>query len=119
GPETVGPVTLRWVHRDGHLVWTEQRIVVVKDQAGKTVAVEGIARDITERRRREERERFLAEASRQLAGSLDYEATLQGVARLAVPLLADWCAAHVLAEDGEIRLLTVAHADPSRVAWAR
>jgi hypothetical protein len=38
-----------------------------------------------------EQMRFLAEASSVLAGSLDYQATLNSIARLAVPRFADWC----------------------------
>jgi signal transduction histidine kinase len=57
---------------------------------------------------------FLAEAERQLAGSLDYEATLQSVAELAVPTLADWCIVDVVEGDQSLRRLVVAHADPTR-----
>jgi signal transduction histidine kinase/DNA-binding NarL/FixJ family response regulator len=42
-----------------------------------------------EHKRIEERQRFLAEASRKLAGSLDFEATLEQVVRLPVSALAD------------------------------
>jgi signal transduction histidine kinase len=51
---------------------------------------------------------FLAEASRLLGGSLDYTTTLQSVARLVVPTLADYCAVELLNPDGTIRRLTVA-----------
>ncbi|WP_437850572.1 AAA family ATPase [Sorangium sp. So ce363] len=50
----------------------------------------GIATDITERKRAEQAERFLAEASRKLM-ALGYSATLESVAQLAVPELADRC----------------------------
>ncbi|WP_437791701.1 AAA family ATPase [Sorangium sp. So ce693] len=50
----------------------------------------GISTDITERKRAELAERFLAEASRKLM-ALGYGATLDSVAQLAVPELADWC----------------------------
>jgi signal transduction histidine kinase/CheY-like chemotaxis protein len=57
---------------------------------------------------------FLAEASRILGGSLDYETTLKNLARLAVPSLADFCVVD-LAEDGErIRRVAVADIDPNR-----
>ncbi len=52
-------LSLRWFRRDGALVWTEARNVRVFDAVGRLVAVEGIARDVTERRRREEKERAL------------------------------------------------------------
>lgn len=40
--------TLRWLHPDGRVVWTEQRNMRVYNEEGVLVAVEGIARDITE-----------------------------------------------------------------------
>jgi signal transduction histidine kinase len=72
----------------------------------------------SERERAERRLRFLADASSHLASSLDYETTLERVAWLAVPALADWCLVDVLDDDGEIRRVEVAHADPSRSADA-
>ncbi len=65
----------------------------------------------------ETRSRFLAEASA-LMSSLDYETSLQRVAALAVPDLADWCAVDLLTEDQEIARIAVAHIDPSQVAVA-
>ncbi len=61
---------------------------------------------------------FLADATEELASSLDYEATLTNVARLAVPQIADWCAI-ALGVDGELRTLAVAHIDPEKVALAQ
>jgi PAS domain S-box-containing protein len=46
---------------------------------------------------------FLAEASQILAISLDFETTLQGVADLVVPGLADYCFVDMLDADGSIR----------------
>ncbi len=40
--------TLRWVHRDGRTIWVERVNVPIYDKAGKLVAMEGIARDVTE-----------------------------------------------------------------------
>ena len=61
---------------------------------------------------------FLADASTELASSLDYEATLSRVARLAVPRFADWCAIDVV-EDGRLNRLAVEHVDPAKVELAR
>ena len=61
---------------------------------------------------------FLAEASRVLASSLDYERTLRNVAELAVPQVADWCAVD-LVEDGAIRRVAVEHPDPEKVRLVR
>ena len=68
----------------------------------------------------EARSAFLSEAAGVLASSLDYEATLSSVARLAVPRMADWCAVD-LADDfwaGKSSAI-VAHADPARLERAR
>jgi signal transduction histidine kinase len=62
---------------------------------------------------------FLAEASRLLADSLDYETTLGTVAMLALPHLGAWCVVDVVEEDGEIRRLAVVHPDPAQEALAR
>jgi PAS domain S-box-containing protein len=67
-----------------------------------------VFRDITERRRHDERLRFLAEASTALASSLDYETTLSNIAELAVPELASSCVIDLLGEDGRLeRVATV------------
>jgi PAS domain S-box-containing protein len=60
-----------------------------------------------------ERESFLAEAGKVLSSSLDYRETMQRVADLAVPSLADWCAADMFTEGGEVERLAVAHKDPA------
>jgi PAS domain S-box-containing protein len=55
---------------------------------------------------------FIADASELLSSSLDYQQTLRRVARLAVPVLADWCAVY-LAADGQSEVeLTSGHRDP-------
>jgi PAS domain S-box-containing protein len=56
-----GP-TLRWLARNGGIVWTEHRTSPVHDDEGRLVAIEGIVRDVTERVRVEEtlRESFQA-----------------------------------------------------------
>jgi GAF domain-containing protein len=61
---------------------------------------------------------FLAEASVELASSLDYEATLKNVAQLAVPRFADWATCD-LVDDGVLRRLAVAHVDPEKVRFAQ
>ncbi|MDB4880310.1 MAG: ATP-binding region ATPase domain protein [Gemmatimonadetes bacterium] len=75
-------------------------------------------RDITERRRGEERSRYLARASEVLGSSLDYEVTLRELAQLVVPELAEWCTVHMVEADGTVREVALAHADPGRIAWA-
>ena len=48
------PLVLRWIRKDGTVIWTEQRNVPIYDDAGNLTAIEGIARDITDRKRAED-----------------------------------------------------------------
>ena len=64
-----------------------------------------------DRRKPERRALFLAEISRRLFESLDYEQTLANVARLAMPELGAWCIVDVLETGGAIRRLAVFHPD--------
>ncbi len=73
--------------------------------------------DVTERVRLEQGRIFLSEASNVLASSLDYQTTLEQVARLAVPKLADICCIHVYEEDGSIQQLAMVHADSENLLW--
>lgn len=49
------PLTLRWIKRDGTVIWTEQKNIQFFDNDGNLIAIEGIARDVTERKRAEDR----------------------------------------------------------------
>lgn len=68
-----------------------------------------------ERMQSQERIRLLSEASVLLASTIDYETTLGNVAKLAVPRLGDWCAVHLLHEDGSVRHVGMAHTDPGKL----
>ncbi|HEX6748111.1 MAG TPA: ATP-binding protein [Longimicrobium sp.] len=62
---------------------------------------------------------YLAEASRLLADSLDYETTLGTVAALALPHLGGWCIVDLVEDDGTMRRLAVVHPDPALQPLAR
>lgn len=47
-------IELRWIHKNGRLIWTEQHITPVHDAAGNLIALEGIARDVTDRKQAEQ-----------------------------------------------------------------
>jgi PAS domain S-box-containing protein len=68
----------------------------------------------SERRQREEAQRFLYEASAVLGMSLDYEITLWSVARTGIPHLADACVVDVVEPDHSIRRAAIAHVRPEK-----
>lgn len=84
-----------------------------------SVTAQALARMAAQRaeRDRDTQLSFLVSATTELAGSLDYELTLQRLADLVVPGVADWCAIDVLA-DGVLRSIAVAHTDPAKVELA-
>jgi signal transduction histidine kinase len=76
-------------------------------------------RDITERKRLEEANHYLTRASDILNRSLDYAETLNDLAALVVPDLADWCAVDIADPDGHLHQVAVAHVDADKVRWGR
>jgi PAS domain S-box-containing protein len=97
----------------------------VRDATDEVIGVGVVITDVTEREQARAaaeaagaRLSVLAEASQQLAGTLDYETTLANLADLLVPRFADWYAVDVLAEGGRFRRIAVVHKDPSKAEWA-
>jgi PAS domain S-box-containing protein len=86
----------------------EERLHLIREQSARAAAEAA-----------ERRAAFLAEAGISLASSLDYHTTLARLVRLAVPFMADWCVLDVRDEDGAVRRVEVAHADPAREDMAR
>lgn len=62
---------------------------------------------------------FLAETSRCLANSLDFETTLATGAGLALPHFGTWCMVDVVEADDTIRRVAVIHPDPEKQRLAR
>lgn len=108
-------VEYRNVRPDGSIQWLEARGQIVSMARGRPNRMSGICADVVERKQTEEAERFLARASAILASTLDYQITIDQIARLAVPTLADWCTLDIL-ESGHSRCVAVAHVDPAKEA---
>jgi serine phosphatase RsbU (regulator of sigma subunit) len=92
----------------GRARWMLTKATPVRDADGRLLAV-NVIEDVTEAKEAERRQRFLAEAGAVLAGSLDYQETLERVARLAVPTLGEWCAVDIVDVRGTPRRLALAH----------
>ena len=129
----------RFVHKNGSIVWGKLAVSLIRDVDGQPQFAIGMGEDITARKQveherlqlfREQAARseaeaaqrrlaFLAEASIQLALSLDLETTLERVARSAVPVLADWCTLNLVDALGSLYTETTAHVDPEQEELAR
>jgi diguanylate cyclase (GGDEF)-like protein/PAS domain S-box-containing protein len=54
------PFELRWIAKNGNIIWTEQNLSPIYNNDGILEAIEGIARDITERKKSEEKIKYLS-----------------------------------------------------------
>ena len=105
--------------KDGREVPIDDSGAPIRSEGGAIEGVVLVFRDVTEKKRQEAREASLEEASRVLASSLDYEATLRKVADLAVPRFADWCGVDVVPEgESAPKRVAIAHVDPAKVTLA-
>lgn len=106
--------------RDGREIPIDDSGAPIRGEHGGIEGVVLVFRDVSERKLDESRRGFLAAATSALSESLDYEQTVARVARLAVPVLADWCAVDLVV-DGQPRpkRLAVAHVDPRKVDMAK
>ncbi len=58
---------------------------------------------------------YLMEAGKLLLSTLDYKDTLQNIADLMVPYLADWCAINVLDESGSLEEIALVHSEKQNI----
>jgi serine phosphatase RsbU (regulator of sigma subunit)/PAS domain-containing protein len=99
--------------------WLLNKATLIPGDGPQGDSVVNVIEDLTAIKRAELRERLLSEATAELSRSLDYESTLQRVAEVAVPALADWCAVSLPGPRGKVQEVAVAHSDPGKVALGR
>jgi PAS domain S-box-containing protein len=124
--ETSEQVVCYRILSTGEERWSFVRANPVYDEAGRVALSVSVIRDISaernaleERARAEERLRFLARASDLLNETLDYELTLAAIAEMAVPTFAGHVVIDVLDDDGSVRCVGAAHADPEKSEYVR
>lgn len=83
GEGLIQPAAMRWVRKDGAIIWIEYSNVAIKDEAGNLIAVEGIAHDITQRKQAEielqqqiKRDRLLGAIALEVRQSLNLDEIL-------------------------------------------
>lgn len=108
----------RLLGQDGAHRWHLVRALPIREDGGRIRGWIATSTDIDEAKRAEDAFRLLAEANVRLDETLDLERTLQTVAEVVLPTIADLCFIDLLGRDGEVRRATVAHADPGDAALA-
>ena len=115
GIETEDKV-FEYVAPDGTHTWlsvTCKRI----EQDGKLEYAVATVRNITRKKAREDRLRFMVESAKMLSLTDDFRERLTKKAQLAVPSLADWCAIDVINESGKVERVVVVHRDQTMIDY--
>ncbi len=127
----IGAITLSSIRADRFYTMSDlkfaqeiaNRIALTLDNANlyRQAQNEIIVRRETEKKLVDAQKRllFLSEASKLLSSSLDYKTTINNIATLAIPYIADWYIVDMLNEKGQMELLSVAHADKKMVRFAK
>lgn len=103
------------LRKDGTPINVSITVSPIKDSRGKIIGASKIARDITQRVMNEERQKLLESISGKLVTSLDHSVTLQEIARMIVPLLADYCRIVIVDEKRQIKEISVNHKNPAKI----
>ncbi|MDP9111942.1 MAG: PAS domain-containing protein, partial [Candidatus Eremiobacteraeota bacterium] len=98
---------------DGVYRWFIDRARAIRDERGAVVRWFGTCSDIEDQKRAIGEQAYLAEMTRVVNSSLDFDDTLRNIARLTVSALCDWCQIDLEVE-GEMRIAELAHRDPER-----
>jgi PAS domain S-box-containing protein len=95
-------------------VWSFRDVTARRraEDQGRALEREQAAR--AEAENSQKRTALLAEASRVLSSSFDYQTTLAALVRLAVPTLADYCALDILVGEDSFERIGEAHVDPTK-----
>lgn len=117
--ETVVGEELEFVRGDGERRRGSFSATPVRDAEGRVTAAVLVVEDVTERRRAERAREFLVESSVLLAESLDYDGTIEQVARLGGERFADLCTLDLLDEGGVRRPAASARLPEARALLPR
>lgn len=106
----------RFVRKDGRIIWVRSAGSLVRGVSGEPDYLVAVVHDITAQRSLRDRLAFLSRASEILGSTLDLQQTLDQVARLAIPVLADWCTVDIVGPDGTLgEFVAIVHRDPGKV----
>ncbi len=103
----------------GQYRWVIGRALPLLDAEGNITKWYGTCTDIDDQRRATEQQAYIADVTKELVTSLDLNKTLKKIAKLSVPMIADWCTVDLYSKERGFEQVSVAHADPKKVAIAK
>lgn len=107
------------VTKSGKRIAVSLTISPIISDEGEVIGASKIARDISEKKKDEERQKFLNQVNEKLAISLNHNLTLHEIAELIVPFLADYCRIALVDSNNTIKEIVVNHEDPSKVSLTK
>ncbi len=106
------PVMVRWIHKNGGTVWTEQYIMPIHDVKGRTIAIEGMVRrldppmPIKDLREIPQQRKRLLEISQSMIASFSLDEVIRHIIQALGDMLAfDLCMFLVLDPDSNLYLI--------------
>ena len=102
--------------RDGKQHWLNISTVPLLADDGSTRFVIVFYGDISERKSKEDKLRFMVESEKILSATPDFHTRLAEKAKLLVPLLADWCTINIVNDDGSVSRIAILHRDPDKIS---
>src|SRR5437868_974849 len=106
------------IRATGEERWSLVRPTLVRDADGRPQFVISSFHDVTALKATGRRLTLLADAGSILGKAVDYQESLNELARMVVPDLADWCVVDVVEPGRGLRRVAVAHEDPDLVEVA-
>ena len=105
----------RYFRKDGMIVWVNLSVSLVRQPSdGDPAYFIAMIEDISAQKRTQTRLQLLAETGIALSQYASDNESLQTMAELLVPRLADWCAINIVQPTGRIELVANAYIDPAK-----
>lgn len=114
--EETHDILFEYVGTDGAHRWLTVSCHCIQEDGTLAYVVTTII-DRTRRKNRDDKLYFMMESAKILSLTADFRQRLIEKAKLAVPLLADWCAIDILTDNDEVERIAVIHQDPKRIEY--
>ncbi len=108
GQLPTGPLRLRWLHKDGRVVWSEQHNEPLFGSAGEVIGMVGVARDVSSRVRSEQLLTDQSVVLEKIAAGTPLRDVLRSIAGIAQTDLGE-CAVWVLLVSDDGALMHIGH----------
>jgi len=117
-PGTSTTVEVRVKHKNGGWIWIE--VTGTNLLFDPTVgAIVANFRDLTERKQHDKWQELLGKVTDKMVASFDHSLTLGEIAKLIVPIMADYCRIVTVDERKQIQGIVVNHNDPSKISLTK